>query len=405
VPPEVCVTGLGVVAPIGHGVAAFADALLAGRAAFGYLQREGRRGRGEFIGAELAEVQRPGSVAPQVWNKASLSAQAAIAVLHEAWAQARLDEVDPQRIGLIIGGSNFQQRELVRLHETYRERPDMLRPTYALTFMDTGVVGFCTAQFAIRGAACTVGGASASGQLAVVQAAQALQSGALDVCIAIGALMDLSHWECQALRSAGAMGSDRFGDEPARACRPFDRNHDGFIFGESSAAIVLETRACSERRGVRGLACLSGASTTIDGNRNPDPSVEGEAQAIGRAIHSAGWQPGSIDYLNPHGTGSPRGDPTELAALRRAGIDSCHINSTKSITGHGLCAAGAVEIVATLCQMEAGLLHPSLNLDDPIDAAFQWVRGQARPHRIRRALTLSMGFGGINTALCWEPAR
>jgi malonyl-ACP decarboxylase len=399
---EPLVTGMGVIASIGQGKAAFGEALLDGRSAFGVMRRPGRQRQSAYVGAEISEVAGPARIPRQTMRAASLSAQAALVVLDEAWSEARLDEVDPRRIGLVVGGSNVQQRELEQTHEAYRDRSAFLRPSYALAFMDSDLCGFCTAQFGIRGFAYTVGGASASGQLAVVQAAQAVLANQVDVCIALGALMDLSHWECRGLRAVGAMGSDRYAEEPALACRPFDRDHDGFIFGECCAALVLESPASSRRRGVGPYAALRGWGITMDGNRNPDPSLEGETQAIREALSASGWRPAQVDYVNPHGTGSAVGDETELRALRASGLDGARLNATKSLVGHGLSAAGTVEVVATLLQMRARRLHPTRNLDNPIDAAFNWVRERPVDHAIENALTLSMGFGGINTALCWR---
>lgn len=399
---EAVVTGLGVVAAIGQGQAAFAEALLAGRSAFGIMQRPGRQSDSAYIGAEIPDLAVPARITRQTLRAASLSAQAALVVLDEAWTEARLSEVDPRRIGLVVGGSNVQQRELAQTYETYRERSAFLRPTYAMSFMDSDLCGFCTAHFGIRGFAYTVGGASASGQLAVAQAAQAILAGQVDACIALGALMDLSHWECRGLRAVGAMGSDRYANEPALACRPFDRDHDGFIFGECCGALVLESLEASRRRGLAPYAALRGWGITMDGNRNPDPSLEGEVQAIQGALEVAGWRPEEIDYVNPHGTGSVVGDATELRALRACGLLGAPLNATKSLVGHGLSAAGTVEVIATLLQMRLGKLHPTRNLEYPIDPAFNWVTDRFREQTFTKALTLSMGFGGINTALCWQ---
>jgi malonyl-ACP decarboxylase len=396
------VTGIGVVSSIGQGKPAFVEALLAGGNAFAVMRRPGRQGASAYLGAEIAEISFPLEISKQTLRAASLSAQAALVVLHEAWTEARLSEVDPRRIGLVVGGSNVQQRELALVQESYRDRSAFLRPMYAMSFMDTDLCGFCTAQFGIRGLAYTVGGASASGQLAIVQAAQAVASGQVDVCIALGALMDLSHWECQGFRALGAMGSDRFADEPARASRPFDRDHDGFIYGESSAAVVIESLESSRRRAAEPYASLRGWGMAMDANRNPDPSLEGEMEAIRAALDGSGWSSAQIDYVNPHGTGSVVGDETELKALHACGLAGAHLNATKSVIGHGLSAAGTVEVVATLLQMRAGRLHPTRNLENPIDPALNWVKAEAVEHRIEHALTLSMGFGGINTALCWQ---
>lgn len=401
-PPDPVVTGMGVISAIGQGKAAFSKALLDGDAAFTVMQRPGRQRDSAYLGAEIRDIGLSSEITRQTLRAASLSAQAALFVLLEAWVEARLYELDPRRIGLIVGGSNIQQRELTQVHEAYRDSPAFLRPTYALSFMDSDLCGFCTAQFGIRGLAYTVGGASASGQLAIIQAAQAVVTKQVDACIAVGALMDLSYWECRGFRALGAMGSDRFANEPMLACRPFDRDHDGFIFGESCGAVVIESQESSQRRGMQPYAALRGVGIAMDGNRNPDPSLEGEVQAINIALDASGWTPSQIDYVNPHGTASVVGDATELQALQACGLGGVFLNATKSLTGHGLSAAGTVEVIATLLQMKAGRLHPTRNLDNPIQPDFQWVTDTPIEHQIENALTLSMGFGGINTALCWE---
>jgi malonyl-ACP decarboxylase len=403
-PSETVITGVGVIAATGQGKAAFASAVLEGKHAFRVMQRPGRQQESAYIGAEIGEITFSADISRQRLRAASLSAQAALTVLQEAWADARLAGVDSRRIGLIVGGSNMQQRELAQTHEAYRDRSTFLRPTYAMSFMDSDLCGFCTAQFGIRGLAYTVGGASASGQLAIIQAAQAVRTKQVDVCIALGALMDLSHWECRGLRAIGAMGSDRYGTEPELACRPFDRDHDGFIFGECCGAVVVESGESSHSRGVKPYATLRGWGLVMDGNRNPDPSLEGEMLAIQNALDCSELSPTQIDYVNPHGTASIAGDETELKALRACKLTDAYLNTTKSLIGHGLSAAGTVEVIATLLQMQTGRLHPSRNLDNPIDSSLNWVRDKSIAHPIENALTLSMGFGGINTALCWQRA-
>jgi len=405
--PDIVVSGIGVTSAIGQGQAAFTRALLDGRHRFDQLRRPGRQVPGAdegppFIGAEIDGLAMPGSIEPGLLRTASWSAQVALATLHEAWHDAALDRIAPERIGLIVGGSNVQQRELVAVHDTYRGRAAYLRPTYGLSFMDSDLCGLCTQQFGIRGLAFTVGGASASGQVAVIEAIHAVASGRVDACIAVGALMDLSYWECQGLRALGAMGSDRHAADPGNACRPFDRDRDGFIFGEACGAIVVEKRDTARRLERAPYARLAGWAMRMDANRNPNPSADGEIAAIQGALAGAGLAPRDIDYVNPHGTGSPLGDTTELDTLRRCGLRHAWINTTKSVTGHGLSAAGAVELIAVMLQMKAGRLHPTRNLETPIDPGFQWVGPEAVAHRIDNAINLSMGFGGVNTAICLQ---
>jgi malonyl-ACP decarboxylase len=409
---DVVVTGLGVTASIGQGKESFLTGLLQGQHKFGVLQRAGRQlsqksqdaqgWQTAFLGAEIGCVDMPESIPPSLLRTASLSSQVALATLHEAWNEAQLSDVDPDRIGLVVGGSNFQQRELLQIQESYRDRLQFLRPTYAMSFMDSDLCGLCTETFGIRGFAYTVGGASASGQLAAIQAIQAVYSGQVDVCIALGALMDLSYWECQALRSLGAMGSDRYADEPALACRPFDKDRDGFIFGESCGALVVEREESAVRLGFKPYARVAGWALRMDGNRNPNPSTQGEVAVIRKVLQQARLSPGQIDYINPHGTGSAIGDVVELQSFRECGLDHAYLNTTKSVIGHGLSAAGAVEMIAILLQMNAGWLHPARNLDYPIEPAYNWVREQAVHHRIENALNMSMGFGGVNSAICLQ---
>ncbi|MFE4053265.1 beta-ketoacyl synthase N-terminal-like domain-containing protein [Streptomyces sp. YIM B13518] len=404
----VVITGLGVTTAVGQGKDDFTAALFEGRHAFAPVRRPGRSLPGDesaapFLGAEIAELSVPEAFPARVLRTASLSARVALATMSEAWHDAGLDGVDPTRIGLVAGGSNFQQRELTQAHARHADHPEFVRPTYGLTFMDSDLCGLCTELFPVRGFAHTLGGASASGLLAVLQAVRAVRSGQVDVCIALGALMDLSYWEFQAFRSMGAMGSARFAHDPGSACRPFDRQRDGFVFGEACGAVVVEREGA--RRHPEPYARVLGMATAVDGNRNPDPSLAGEISVIGGALAEAGLTAADVEYVNPHGTGSLLGDDIELRALAKCGLGHTRINATKSITGHGLTAAGAVEVVATLLQMREQRLHPTRNLMDPADPSFGWVREESVPYEFETALSLSMGFGGLSSAICLRKWR
>lgn len=398
--PEVSITGIGITTAVGQGRTAFAGALMRGDHAFGLMERPGRQKGTEFIGAEIPEIDCGDRIDIRLKRTAGLSALAAIASLDEAWKDARLDEVPGDRIGLIIGGSNIQQREQLGIFQSYAERPTFIRPTYAITFLDTDLCGLCAEVFGIKGPSHSLGGASASGQLAVIQAMECVASGKADVCIAVGALMDLSYLEFQALRNVGAMGSDRFAKDPASACRPFDRSRDGFIYGEACGVVVVESRRSAAARQVPAYGIITGSGTAFAGSRNPNPDEACEIEAIRRALADAGLSAADIDYINPHGSGSSVGDMTELNAIEACGLSHAYINATKSITGHGLSAAGAVEVIATLIQMEADRLHPTRNLVEPERADLNWVTDRPVDHRITNALCLSYGFSGINTALC-----
>ncbi|NKB63334.1 MAG: polyketide beta-ketoacyl:ACP synthase [Gammaproteobacteria bacterium] len=396
------ITGIGITSAVGQGKADFFSAISQGLHNFDIMRRPGRQYEtddavSEFLGAEIDELKVPEEIHNSTLRTASLSARVGLVTIHEAWHDAELDGMDSERVGLVVGGSNYQQRESFVLQNHYKDRPNFLRPTYGLTFMDSDIVGLCTDYFGIKGLSHTIGGASASGQLAIIQGIHLLESGQLDVCIVLGALMDLSFWECQGFKALGAMGSDQYANQPDKACRPFDQGHDGFIYGENCGALVIER---SGEREKSAYAMVEGFGSTMDANRNANPSIEGEAGAIAKALNMASVGAGDVDYVNPHGTGSPLGDAVELSALRACGLEHVMINTTKSIIGHGLSAAGIVEVIATVLQMDGGILHPSRNLTNPIEENWNWVRQSGIAHRINRAITMSMGFGGINTALC-----
>jgi malonyl-ACP decarboxylase len=152
---------------------------------------------------------------------------------------------------------------------------------------------------------------------------------------------------------------------------------------------------------VTPYARIAGCAVKVDANRNPNPSFEGEVSVLQQALANSGIEARAIDYVNPHGTGSSLGDTTELQAIRHCGLEHAYINATKSLVGHGLSAAGAVELIATVLQMRAGRLHASRNLEEPIDDGYNWVRAPVE-HQIQRAVKMSMGFAGMNSAVCLE---
>lgn len=397
------ITGVGIATAIGQGKANFTEALLAGRTAFGYLQRPGREGTPPFIGAEIATLAT-NALLPEhnrMLRSASLSTQLALLVALEAWQDARLDTacLQPERIGLVIGGSNVQQREQVQLWQRYTTNPEFVSPSYGLALWDTDLVGVLSQALQIQGEGYSVGGASASGAMAIIQAASQIQSGRMDVCLAVGALFDLSSWECHGLRNMGAMGSTRFQADPPAACRPFDQESDGFIYGEGSGVIVLESAQHAQQRGVQAYGHLLGWGSTLDGNRQANPNQAGEMRAMSAALQMAGLSASQINYVNTHGTGSPLGDKTEVAALKAVGLAHAALNATKSLTGHTLTAAGVIEAIATLLQMQAGRLHPTHNLVNPLDPDLPWVRQNGAAPPVDYALSNSFGFGGINTTL------
>lgn len=398
---EVVVSGLGIVSAAGTGKREFVNSLMTADNTFGVMTRPGRQMHSRFIGSEFRRELSPADFSDEgcQWT---LSTDAALLAVKEAWDEARLKDTDPTRIGIIVAGCNFQQRALLQAQLLVAANPEFTRPRYALMFMDSDVCGACSAHFGIRGLSHSVGASSASGQVAVFLAEQAIAGGHLDSCVVVGALSDPSYFELHAMRSLGAMGTERFANEPAKAYRPFDEDRDGFIFGENCGAIVIERLNEAHRKGTVPYACIRGSGFALALSRGPEPSFDGEVIAINTALDKAHWQAAEIDYVNPHGSGSIIGDDVECRAIAACGMEEAFINSTKSIVGHGLSAAAIVEIIATALQMDTGILHPSRNLHKPIAPNLRWVADRPEPHSINRAMSISLGFGGISTAVCLE---
>lgn len=402
-PVTIEITGMGIATSIGTGIKTFSEALFSGKTKFDYLQKDGRKGTRNFIGAEISDISVE-SLLPQHRNllrNSSWSGQIATLVLSEAWQDAKLasSQIKPERVGIVVGGSNFQQRYQTQIWQNYQFRPEFIRPTYGMSVWDTDLIGLLSQCFSIQGEGYSVGGASASGSVAIIHAARQIMMGITDLSIVVGSLFDLSAYECQAFVNLGAMGSERFADTPAFACRPFDRDADGFIYGEGCGAVILESSQSAKRRDVNSYGQLIGWGLNLDGNRSPNPSQTGEERAMRTALAMSGLEPKDIDYLNTHGTSSPLGDLTEVNALKSVGLEHCLINATKSLTGHCLTASGVIELIATLLQAKKGFCHITNNLVNEIDRQLHWVKENPVEAQIKYAISNSFAFGGINTSL------
>ncbi|MBY9081318.1 polyketide beta-ketoacyl:ACP synthase [Paenibacillus sp. HN-1] len=413
---NVVITGTGIISSIGYNTEEFTDSLKSGRSGIDFLQNPPENVAAVQIGAQIRDFSfdkliKQCAFSTELANRARLcarrspfSVQCSVLAALEAWEKARLDThpVADERKGVVISGSNLSQNYLYSLHNKFEKAPEYMTPSYALHFMDTDHVGTISDIFQIKGEGFTVGGASASGNVAIIKAMQLIQQGLVDVCIVMGTLADFSPMEFMSFSNLGAIGGKSFGSEPDKACRPFDQKHEGFIYGQAAACLVLESSQSAEKRGVQPLAELLSGVLVLDGNRLSDPNEDGEVRSMELALHQAGVSPNDIDYINAHGTSTPSGDLTEIKAIKRLfkeRLGEIWINSTKSLSGHCLYSAGIVEALSTIIQMKEGFVHPNLNLEDPIDQECRFSRGMSVEARIRTSLSNSFGFGGINTSI------
>jgi malonyl-ACP decarboxylase len=206
----------------------------------------------------------------------------------------------------------------------------------------------------------------------------------------------------EAFALLGAAKSGERHQDAERVCRPFDRDHDGFVWGEASACLVLESLESAQARCAPELGEIVGCSLLLDGHHLPNPSVDGEIRAMRSALNAAGLSPGQIGYVNAHATSSPLGDRTECQALKAVFADQLAtppINSTKSLVGHCMSAAGVLEAICSLIQMNDGFLHPNLNLQHPIDPDLHFAPAHSTVLEAEYALSNGFGFGGINSTV------
>lgn len=411
--PRVVMTGMGVRNSIASSVPEFLRALRDGRHGFN-VTRGSSAGDAPAVAALLLDatwssafeelpprLSACASRARKVLRHAPLASRIAACVVLEACREARLEEVrERDAIGVVVAGNNIHQSYMLEAFRGYLERPEYVNPRHAFCFMDTHTVGALSEIFELRGAGFTAGGASASGNVALAQGWQMVRSGQAEICLCVGALADYSDFEWRALTNLGALSVGRADVPPEETCRPFDRRHSGFVYGQGSGCVILENAEHAARRGVATHAELLGVSIVLDGNHDAAPNAEGESRAMRRALKVAGLSPSSVGYVNAHGTSSPAGDRAECEALRTVFTTEPQpwINSTKSLVGHTLYAAGVVETIATVLQMKHGFLHPNPHLDAPVDDSLNFVGRRAEEAAFDYAISNSFGFGGINTS-------
>jgi malonyl-ACP decarboxylase len=404
----VAITGLGAVTALGIGVNAFDSALRAGRSGIrsgdsraapapvwaplpgpDILSAVARFGLRE---ATVKQVRRAGHQSPP-------GLQCALVAAAEAFQQAGLDRRDEPALGLVVAGSNLTNQDVVEAHSR-QLAGKQVRPRYAAQFLDSDHVGTISEALSLVGEGYTVGGASASGGVAIALGRRAILCGDMSAVLVVGPPTMLSAVELSALGAVGALFGGEMPDEPSCSCRPFDQKAAGFVYGQGAAAIVLERYDVSAEQRRRTLAVLRGASMGLDGNRATDPSVEGEKSAMREALAQAGMNPGDVDFVSTHGTSSALGDRIEAKAIREvfgAG-GRPWLNATKALTGHCLSAAAIIEAVAVVLQLRGGYLHPNPTLRNPIDPSLALVGASARECAARVALSNSFGFGGINSS-------
>ncbi|MDQ3953594.1 MAG: beta-ketoacyl-ACP synthase II [Actinomycetota bacterium] len=401
---SVVITGIGVVTPIGTGIEAFWDGLVAGRSGAAPIEGFDASGYATRIASQVRDFDPARYMDPRMAGRCDRFAQLAIAAGVLAWDDAGLDDsVDRTRAGVVVGSGIGGLYTIEEQHDQLHTGPRRVSPFTVPKLMPNAAPASIAMHLGLRGVNYCVTSACATGAHALGEAMGVIRSGRADVVLAGGSEAALTPLALAAFDRMGALS--RRNDEPERASRPFDVGREGFVFGEGAGVVVLESEDHARRRGARPLARLAGYGATADAYHltQPDPEGDGAARAMTAALEDAGLYPEDVDYVNAHGTSTPYNDRVETLAIKRAlGPESKRIpvTSTKSQTGHLLGAAGAVEAAATAMIIDRGVIPRTLNLDEPDpECDLDYVSDEARDQRVAVALSNSFGFGGQNACL------
>ena len=417
---RVVITGAGVVSPIGTGLAAFHQGLLQARPGVDAIRGFDAgsfavRIAGEVRDLDLEAVDLPHAEAPALRRdrKSLFGVVAAREAVAQAFGAAGpLSGYPPERLALYVaaGLEIFHLQDLVGHVDPRGVAGGALlaQVTAAPALARLQIPADLGARIIAREAAvegpCAVNvSACAAGTQALGEALWAIRHGAVDAALAGGYDSMVNPLGVGGFTLLGALSvANHLG---GGASRPFDARRDGFVLGEGAAIFVLEEAQHARRRGARVLAEVLGYASTMDAHKvtDPCPDQAGAAAAIAGALDDAGIQPAELDYINAHGTGTPKNDPAETAAIRAVlgpHADRVPVSSTKSQVGHLIGAAGAVELAATLFALEHGVVPATINLSTPDPRCdLDYVRGEPRALQVHRALSNSFGFGGQNASI------
>ncbi|MEO0108695.1 MAG: beta-ketoacyl-ACP synthase II [candidate division WOR-3 bacterium] len=403
---RVAVTGLGAVTPLGNDVPSLWHELLEGRSGIGRVTKFDPAGLAVQIAGEVKNFEPARGLDPKLARRTDAFTQYALVATAEAVRDAGLDfrGEDPRRCGVVIGSGMGGVATWENEHIRFLEKgPSRVSPLLIPMMIPDMAAGQVAIQYQAKGPNFATVSACASGAHGIGTGGELIALDKADVIIAGGSEAAITAYTISAFANMQALS--RRNDAPEKASRPFDRDRDGFVIAEGAGIVVLEEMGHAQQRGARVYAELAGYGATSDGYHitAPDPEGNGAYEAMLGAIRAAGIGLDEVDYVNAHGTSTSLNDLTETLAIKRLFGEHASrlvVNSTKSMIGHALGAAGAIEFVVTCLSVYHQQVHRTLNLENPDDGMdLDYVPEGARRVRIRAALCNSFGFGGHNCSL------
>ncbi len=411
---RVVITGLGAITPIGLTVEEFWANLTAGVSGVDYITQFDASNLPVRIAAEVKGFDPTKYMDFKMARRFSRAAQFAVAASKMALEDAALtiDDENAHRVGVIMntGGGGIGEVEK-GLHALAKKGPRFVSPFLVPNIMPNVVSCLVSILTGAKGPIITSTAACASGNYAFLEALRLTRLGEADALIAGGSEAGIIPLAFAALGRMGALSTRN--EEPAGACRPFDAERQGFVFGEGAAAMVVETEEHALQRGARIYAEVAGGAITGDAYHitAPDPEGDGAARAMRYALENAGMEPEEIDVVFAHGTGTQLNDVAETRAIKKVFGEHAYrlaVTATKSMVGHLLGAAGAISTLAAVLSIRDGIIPPTINLDRPDpECDLDYVPHVARRQPVRAAMVNAFGFGGQNVALIvrrYEPS-
>ena len=408
--PEVVVTGLGMTTPVGGDVASSWSAILAGQSGVRPIDAEWIAEQPSRIAGQLAV--EPSEVLTKVeTRRLDRSQQAAVIAAREAWQDAGAPAVEPERLGTVIGTGIGGVTSLLEAYDTLNERGwSRVSPHMVTMIMPNGPAAVVGLEIGARAGVHSPVSACASGAEAIANAARMIRDGRADVVLTGGTEAVICGITMAGFSAMRALSTRN--DDPTAASRPYDTDRDGFVMGEGAGIVVLESRDHAKARGASIYGVYGGAGMTSDGHHiaQPDPEGGGAARAMTAALADAGVSAADVHHVNAHATSTPQGDIAEAVAIRRAlgsDADQALVTGTKSMTGHLLGGAGAIESIFTILALRDRTAPPTINLEN-MDPEIHIPVAANSLHELPSgdiaALNNSFGFGGHDVALVFRSA-
>jgi 3-oxoacyl-[acyl-carrier-protein] synthase II len=398
---RVAVTGLGAVTPIGLDAPSSWEAAVAGRSGVDWIQAFDPSGFPVRIAAEVTGFDAEGVVPAKEARRLERNVLLAVAAAKEAWADAEVGSIPPERAGVLLGSAIGGIPGIAGQLDTLRERGwERVSPFFLPSVLVDTASGQIAIELGLRGPNFAPVSACATGSHAVGEAAETIRRGDADVVLAGGTESCIHPLILAGFCAMRGLVAEE--DDPTLASRPFDATRAGFVIGEGACVLLLEELERAKARGARVYAEVLGYGASNDAHHlaQPDPESEGVAEMIRAALRRSGVEPTDVGYVNAHGTSTPLGDLAETKALKEVfGEHAYHmaVSSTKSVTGHCFGAAGAVEAMMCALALHHGVLPPTINYRTPDpECDLDYVPNEAREVQVEVALSNAMGLGGHN---------